>query len=104
SLTMKIEGNTKTEGDTPKVGLWAGTLNVKGENGLTSHASGDTITVKLTDEFKQKIDNAAKPGTFGSTTNGRLSIGTTSGFATVDTVVNAVNSAGWKLMIAKGTG
>ncbi|MDO9878845.1 hypothetical protein Q7445_11080, partial [Glaesserella parasuis] len=25
-------------------------------------------------------------------------------FATVDTVVNAVNSAGWKLMIAKGTG
>ncbi|MFW9324173.1 ESPR-type extended signal peptide-containing protein, partial [Glaesserella parasuis] len=55
SLTMKIDGNTKTE-DTPKVGLWEGTLKVKGANGLTSEASGDTITVKLTEEFKQKID------------------------------------------------
>ncbi|MDG6271038.1 ESPR-type extended signal peptide-containing protein, partial [Glaesserella parasuis] len=104
SLTMKIEGNTKTEGDTPKVGLWAGTLKVKGANGLTSEASGDTITVKLTDEFKQKIDNAAKPGTFGSTTNGRLSIGTTPGFATVDTVVNAVNNAGWQLKTEQSGG
>ncbi|MDG6253803.1 hypothetical protein P9J73_10590, partial [Glaesserella parasuis] len=104
SLTMKIEGNTKTEGDTPKVGLWAGTLKVKGANGLTSEASGDTITVKLTDEFKQKIDNAAKPGTFGSTTNGRLSIGTTPGFATVDTVVNAVNNAGWQLKTQQSGG
>ncbi|MDG4924394.1 hypothetical protein P9J58_11255, partial [Glaesserella parasuis] len=103
SLTMKIEGNTKTEGDTPKVGLWAGTLKVKGADGLTSVASGDTITVKLTDDIKQKIDNVAKSGTFGSTNGGILSVGT-AGFATVDTVVNAVNSAGWKLMIAKGTG
>ncbi|MFK5079154.1 hypothetical protein ACI3QC_04540, partial [Glaesserella parasuis] len=91
SLTMKIDGNTKTE-DTPKVGLWAGTLKVKGENGLTSEASGDTITVKLTDDFKQKIDNATKSGMFGPTTNGRLSVGTTTGFATVEAVVNAVNN------------
>ncbi|MDO9832091.1 ESPR-type extended signal peptide-containing protein [Glaesserella parasuis] len=56
SLTMKIGGNTN-ETTQPKVGLWEGTLNVKGENGLTSHASGDTITVKLTDEIKQKIDD-----------------------------------------------
>ncbi|MDO9668454.1 hypothetical protein Q7540_11965, partial [Glaesserella parasuis] len=97
SLTMKIDGNTKTE-DTPKVGLWAGTLKVKGENGLTSEASGDTITVKLTDDFKQKIDNATKSGMFGPTTNGRLSVGTTTGFATVEAVVNAVNNnAGWML-------
>ncbi|MFW9296734.1 ESPR-type extended signal peptide-containing protein, partial [Glaesserella parasuis] len=102
SLTMKIEGNTTT-GDTPKVGLWEGTLKVKGADGLTSEASGDTITVKLTDDFKQKIDNVTKSGTFGTTNNGTLSVGT-AGFATVDTVVNAVNSAGWKLMIAKGTG
>ncbi|MDP0362081.1 hypothetical protein Q7Z13_08045, partial [Glaesserella parasuis] len=47
SLTMKIDGDSKTE-DTPKVGLWEGTLKVKGANGLTSEASGDTITVKLT--------------------------------------------------------
>ncbi|MDO9946671.1 ESPR-type extended signal peptide-containing protein, partial [Glaesserella parasuis] len=115
SLTMKIDGNTK-KGDTPKVGLWEGTLKVTGDNGLTSEASGDTITVKLTEEIKRKIDDAAstsyvdnkfdsfavKSGTFGSTNNGRLSVGT-AGFATVDAVVNAVNSAGWKLTIAKGT-
>ncbi|MFK5143969.1 hypothetical protein ACI3O7_02330, partial [Glaesserella parasuis] len=92
SLTMKIDGNTKKEGDIPKVGLWDGTLKVKGENGLTSEASGDTITVKLTDDFKQKIDNATKSGMFGPTTNGRLSVGTTTGFATVEAVVNAVNN------------
>ncbi|WP_160413724.1 hypothetical protein, partial [Glaesserella parasuis] len=116
SLTMKIDGNTK-KGDTPKVGLWEGTLKVTGDNGLTSEASGDTITVKLTEQIKQKIDEAASTsyvdtkfnslavnsGTFGSTNGGILSVGT-AGFATVDTVVNAVNSAGWKLMIAKGTG
>ncbi|MDP0360757.1 hypothetical protein Q7Z13_01015, partial [Glaesserella parasuis] len=97
SLTMKIDGNTKKEGDIPKVGLWAGTLKVKGANGLTSEASGDTITVKLTEETKQKIDNATKSGMFGSTTNGRLSVGTTTGLATVVDVVNAVNEAGWQL-------
>ncbi|MDE3987399.1 ESPR-type extended signal peptide-containing protein [Glaesserella parasuis] len=54
SLTMKIEGNT-TKTDTPKVGLWEGTLKVTGDNGLTSEASGDTITVKLTENIKQKL-------------------------------------------------
>ncbi|MFK5155568.1 hypothetical protein, partial [Glaesserella parasuis] len=29
---------------------------VKGDNGLTSHANGDTITVKLTEDTKNKID------------------------------------------------
>ncbi|MWQ05075.1 hypothetical protein GHI33_10690, partial [Glaesserella parasuis] len=116
SLTMKIGGDSNDE--QPKVGLWAGTLKVKGEDGLTSHASGDTITVKLTEEIKKKIDEAASTsyvdnkftsftvdnsGMFGSTNDGTLSIGT-AGFATVGTVVNAVNNAGWKLMIAKETG
>ncbi|MDO9643719.1 YadA-like family protein [Glaesserella parasuis] len=54
SLTMKISGDTSD--DQPKVGLWDGTLKVKGENGLTSHAKDDTITVKLTNETKNKID------------------------------------------------
>ncbi|MDO9670650.1 hypothetical protein ACI3P5_11495, partial [Glaesserella parasuis] len=53
SLTMKIGGDSNAE-EQPKVGLWEGTLNVKGENGLTSVASGDTITVKLTDDIKRK--------------------------------------------------
>ncbi|MDP0481606.1 hypothetical protein Q7Y40_11005, partial [Glaesserella parasuis] len=55
SLTMKIAGNT-SEQTQPKVGLWEGTLKVKGDNGITSHANGDTITVKLTNETKNKID------------------------------------------------
>ncbi|MDO9677121.1 hypothetical protein Q7556_11115, partial [Glaesserella parasuis] len=55
SLTMKIAGNT-SEQTQPAVGLWSGTLTVKGENGLTSYAKGDTITVKLTEETKRKID------------------------------------------------
>ncbi|MDG6355986.1 collagen-like triple helix repeat-containing protein, partial [Glaesserella parasuis] len=116
SLTMKIEGNTKT--DTPKVGLWDGTLKVTGDNGLTSEASNDTITVKLTEEIKRKIDDAASTsyvdnkftsftvdnsGMFGSTNDGRLSK-VTAGLATVGNVVTAVNNAGWKLAIAKGEG
>ncbi|MDG6875651.1 hypothetical protein, partial [Glaesserella parasuis] len=32
------------------------TLKVKGDNGLTSHANGDTITVKLEQDVKNKID------------------------------------------------
>ncbi|EQA11497.1 ESPR-type extended signal peptide-containing protein [Glaesserella parasuis] len=65
SLTLKIEGNENkhngvnanlSSADRPKVGLWSGTLKVKGDNGITSHANGDTITVKLTDDTKSKID------------------------------------------------
>ncbi|MDP0179436.1 ESPR-type extended signal peptide-containing protein, partial [Glaesserella parasuis] len=209
SLTMLIGGDNSSSG---KVGIWNGTLKVKGGNGLTSHASGDTITVKLTNETKNKIDkiddletkinkgitfkgdnftqtdsiklgetlnvegrdketvvtaqnkrlvigldidvinklaqidakmssfkiktnkdnNEAKiedgdtiqfiagdnikitrnnknlnfavtSGMFGSTTDGRLSK-QTEGLATVEAVVSAVNNAGWKLTIAKGTG
>ncbi|MDO9909922.1 hypothetical protein Q7436_10725, partial [Glaesserella parasuis] len=55
SLTLKIAGNT-SEQTQPAVGLWSGTLTVKGENGITSHAKGDTITVKLTEDTKRKID------------------------------------------------
>ncbi|UVV64601.1 ESPR-type extended signal peptide-containing protein [Glaesserella parasuis] len=111
SLTMKIGGDSNAN-EQPKVGLWEGTLKVKGADGLTSEASGDTITVKLTKDIKQKIDEAAnksyvdfavKSGTFGSTNDGRLSK-VTAGLATVDAIVTAVNNAGWKLMIAKGTG
>ncbi|MCT8765995.1 hypothetical protein KZ414_10665, partial [Glaesserella parasuis] len=54
SLTMKIGGDT-SDGQ-PKVGLWDGTLKVKGDNGITSHANGDTITVKLKPDVKNKID------------------------------------------------
>ncbi|MDG6368766.1 hypothetical protein QAA76_10835, partial [Glaesserella parasuis] len=57
SLTLKIAGNTSEQTQPqPAVGLWSGTLTVKGENGITSHAKGDTITVKLEQDVKNKID------------------------------------------------
>ncbi|WP_202116957.1 hypothetical protein, partial [Glaesserella parasuis] len=57
SLTLKIAGNTNEQAQPqPAVGLWSGTLKVKGDNGLTSHANGDTITVKLEQNVKNKID------------------------------------------------
>ena len=34
-------------------------FNVKGDNGLTTVANGDDVTVKLDDATKDKIDNAA---------------------------------------------
>ncbi|MWQ09272.1 hypothetical protein F9891_11445, partial [Glaesserella parasuis] len=53
SLTMQIGGDNGSSGN---VGIWNGTLKVKGDNGLTSHANGDTITVKLKPDVKNKID------------------------------------------------
>ncbi|WDI27867.1 ESPR-type extended signal peptide-containing protein [Glaesserella parasuis] len=55
SLTMKISGDT--DANTPKVGLWEGTLKVVGTNGqIKTSASNDTITLKLDETLKNKID------------------------------------------------
>ncbi|MDO9953096.1 hypothetical protein Q7465_11120, partial [Glaesserella parasuis] len=76
SLTMKISGDTSD--DQPKVGLWDGTLKVKGENGITSSASGSTITIKLEKDLKEKIDRIAAMGKLIKSTkkeqNGDLTI------------------------------
>ncbi|MDP0288887.1 hypothetical protein Q7266_10955, partial [Glaesserella parasuis] len=58
SLTMQIGGDNGSG----KVGIWSGTLTVKGENGITSSANGSTITVRLEDELKNKIDRIAAMG------------------------------------------
>ena len=49
------------DGDTDKKSLSTGDVkfNVKGENGITTVANGDDVTVKLDDATKDKIDNAA---------------------------------------------
>ena len=49
------------DGDTDEKSLSTGDVkfNVKGENGLTTVANGDDVTVKLDDATKDKIDNAA---------------------------------------------
>ncbi|MDO9975963.1 ESPR-type extended signal peptide-containing protein, partial [Glaesserella parasuis] len=59
SLTMQIGGDNGSSG---KVGIWSGMLTVKGEDGITSHAQGSTITVKLDKDLKDKIDKIAAMG------------------------------------------
>ncbi|MDG6279176.1 hypothetical protein P9K34_10980, partial [Glaesserella parasuis] len=80
SLTMQIGGDNGSSG---KVGIWSGTLNVKGENGITSSANGSTITVRLEDELKNKIDKIAAMGKLIESTknepNGDLKITYTDG-------------------------
>ncbi len=55
---ISLGGNS---GSTAEKSLSAGDVkfNVKGDNGLTTVASGDDVTVKLDDTTKNKIDNAA---------------------------------------------
>ena len=55
---ISLGGNT---GSTAEKSLSTGDVkfNVKGDNGLTTVASGDDVTVKLDDATKSKIDNAA---------------------------------------------
>ena len=55
---ISLGGNT---GSTDKKSLSTGDVkfNVKGDNGLTTVANGDDVTVKLDDATKDKIDNAA---------------------------------------------
>ncbi|MDG6832874.1 ESPR-type extended signal peptide-containing protein, partial [Glaesserella parasuis] len=66
SLTMQIGGDNGSSG---KVGIWSGMLTVKGENGITSSANGSTITVRLEDELKNKIDKIAAMGKLIQSTN-----------------------------------
>ncbi|WJS88741.1 hypothetical protein NEE10_02225 [Glaesserella parasuis] len=54
SLTMLIGGDNSSSG---KVGIWNGTLKVVGTSGqIKTSASGDTITLKLDETLKNKID------------------------------------------------
>ncbi|QEM88154.1 hypothetical protein FEF05_06555 [Glaesserella parasuis] len=56
SLTLKIAGDTGNS-DNEKVGIWEGTLKVLGTSGeIKTSASGDTITLKLDETLKNKID------------------------------------------------
>ena len=55
---ISLGGNT---GSTTEKSLSTGDVkfNIKGENGLTTVANGEDVTVKIDDETKAKIDNAA---------------------------------------------
>ena len=49
-------------------------FNVKGENGLTTVANGDDVTVKLDDVTKNKLDNAADRDLSNLTPNGKQQV------------------------------
>ncbi|MCT8591153.1 hypothetical protein KZ336_10875, partial [Glaesserella parasuis] len=92
ALTLKISGDGNTTGHTT---FSNETLSIVGGDGINTaveQTNGNTkITLKLT------------PGTFNSTTDGKLSLGM-AGPATVDAVVTAVNEAGWKLKTEQSGG
>ncbi|MCT8741043.1 hypothetical protein KZ365_11480, partial [Glaesserella parasuis] len=79
------------------------------DNNEATIKDGDTIQFTAGDNIKITHNNknltfAVTSGSFNTTTtDGRLSQ-QTAGLATVDAVVSAVNSSGWKLTIAKGDG
>ncbi len=64
------------DGDTDKKSLSTGDVkfNIKGENGLTTVANGDDVTVKLDDATKDKIDNAANKDLSNLTPDGKQQV------------------------------
>ena len=70
---ISLGGNS---GSTDEKSLSTGDVkfNVKGENGLTTVANGDDVTVKLDDATKGKIDNAADRDLSNLTPNGKQQV------------------------------
>ena len=73
SRKISLGGNT---GSTDEKSLSTGDVkfNVKGENGLTTVANGDDVTVKLDDTTKGKIDNAADRDLSNLTPDGKQQV------------------------------
>ena len=70
---IALGGNT---GSTDEKSLSTGDVkfNVKGENGLTTVANGDDVTVKLDDATKGKVDNAADRDLSNLTPDGKQQV------------------------------
>ena len=70
---ISLGGDT---GSTDEKSLSTGDVkfNVKGENGLTTVANGDDVTVKLDDATKDKIDNAANRDLSNLTPDGKQQV------------------------------
>ena len=70
---ISLGGNS---GSTDEKSLSTGDVkfNVKGENGLTTVANGDDVTVKLDDVTKAKIDNAANQDLSNLTETGKQQV------------------------------
>ena len=70
---ISLGGNS---GSTDEKSLSTGDVkfNVKGENGLTTVANGDDVTVKLDDATKGKVDNAADRDLSNLTSDGKQQV------------------------------
>ena len=70
---ISLGGNT---GSTDKKSLSTGDVkfNIKGENGLTTVADGEDVTVKIDDATKAKIDNAANQNLSNLTDAGKQQV------------------------------
>ena len=70
---ISLGGNN---GSTDEKSLSTGDVkfNIKGENGLTTVANGDDVTVKLDDATKGKVDNAADRDLSNLTSNGKQQV------------------------------
>ncbi|MCT8784899.1 YadA-like family protein, partial [Glaesserella parasuis] len=117
-ITTKAEGSTitisledKIKEQLAEIANKMSSFKIKTDkdNNEATIKDGDTIQFTGGDNIKITHNNknltfAVTSGSFNTTTtDGRLSQ-QTAGLATVDAVVSAVNSAGWKLTIAKGDG
>ncbi|MDE3989263.1 YadA-like family protein [Glaesserella parasuis] len=108
TITIGLEQDVKTK--LAQIADKMSSFNIKTDKDNTEATIKDGNTIQFTAGNNISITRNDKnltftvnSGTFGSTNDGRLSLGM-AGPATVGDVVNAVNNAGWKLAIAKGAG
>ncbi|MDG6268666.1 hypothetical protein P9J89_10855, partial [Glaesserella parasuis] len=114
-ITTKAEGSTitisledKIKKQLAEIATKMSSFKIKTNNTEATIKDGNTIqftagnNISITRNDKN-LTFAVTSGSFNTTTNGKLSL-QNAGVATIDAVVSAVNNAGWKLMIAQGTG
>ncbi|MDG6816336.1 YadA-like family protein, partial [Glaesserella parasuis] len=105
--TITIGLDQKIKDQLSEIAKKMSSFKIKTDNTEATITNGDTIQFTAGDNIKITSNNknlnfALTSGNF-TVNDGRLSR-QTAGLATVDTVVSAVNDAGWKLAIASGTG
>ncbi|MCT8770326.1 hypothetical protein KZ414_10950, partial [Glaesserella parasuis] len=108
TITIGLDQDVKTK--LSEIAKKMSSFKIKTNKDNTEDTIGDGDTIQFTGGENIKITHnnknlnfAVTSGSFNTTTDGKLSQ-QTAGLATVNAVVSAVNSAGWKLMIAKGAG
>ncbi|MDP0123043.1 ESPR-type extended signal peptide-containing protein, partial [Glaesserella parasuis] len=106
TITISLENKIKEQ--LAQIATKMSSFKIKTNNTEDTIKHGNTIQFTAGDNIKITHNNknltfAVTSGTFGSTTDGKLSL-QNAGLATVGDVVTAVNKAGWNLAIEKGAG